>query len=386
MENTENIVPEAQTEDTTQSWSFVTDEEAAAGMAAQQEAPVETQEPEVQQEVQAETPVEAPVDEPQVEQPVQEAPSQETVFDATTDDFVTEQQEDTPYSDQDLESAVFEYLSERLGRQVGSIEDLTAAQQQERQLDERIAAIAQFVEETGRSPQDWFLYQQFNPSEMDDMTAIQVQMASDYPNLSQEEIGLLVGSKYKLDTDLHTEDEIRLSKLQLKMDAEAARKGISSLRETYRAPEVAQQPQAEDSDLFDEQWMTSMRESVNDFQGVEFDLGGDKTFRFGLGNQYKASLAEKQSRLDEYFDPYVREDGSWDYDTLNVHRTILDNFETIAKSIYQQGMSDGKRGIVDQAANVSVQTPNQGNVPETNSLSQQLREAMSGGDKMRTIF
>jgi len=57
MENTENIVPEAQTEDTTQSWSFVTDEEAAAGMAAQQEAPVETQEPEVQQGVQAETPV-----------------------------------------------------------------------------------------------------------------------------------------------------------------------------------------------------------------------------------------------------------------------------------------------------------------------------------------
>ena len=261
MENTENIVPETQTEDTTQSWSFVTDEEAAAGMAAQQQAAAEPQEPEVQQEVQAETPVEAPVDEPQVEQPVQEAPSQETVFDATTDDFVTEQQEDTPYSDQDLESAVFEYLSERLGRQVGSIEDLTAAQQQERQLDERIAAIAQFVEETGRSPQDWFLYQQFNPSEMDDMTAIQVQMASDYPNLSQEEIGLLVGSKYKLDTDLHTEDEIRLSKLQLKMDAEAARKGISSLRETYRAPEVAQQPQAEDSDLFDEQWMTSMRKS-----------------------------------------------------------------------------------------------------------------------------
>jgi hypothetical protein len=386
MENTENIVPEAQTEDTTQSWSFVTDEEAAAGMAAQQEAPVETQEPEVQQRVQAETPVETPVQQPQVEQPVQEAPSQEAFFNATTDDFVSGQQYDNQYSDQDIDSAVFEYLSERLGREIGSIEDLTAAQQQERQLDERIAAIAQFVEETGRSPQDWFLYQQFNPSEMDDMTAIQVQMASDYPNLSQEEIGLLVGSKYKLDTDLHTEDEIRLSRLQLKMDAEAARKGISSLRETYKAPVVTQQPEAEDLDLFDEQWMSSMRQSVDDFQGVEFDIGGDNTFRFGLGNQYKATIAERQARLDEYFDPYVREDGSWDYDTLNMHRTILDNFETIIKSVYQQGMGDGKRGIVDQAANVSVQTPNQGNVPETNSLSQQLREAMSGGDKMRTIF
>ena len=46
--------------------------------------------------------------------------------------------------------------------------------------------------------------------EMDDMTAIQVQMASDYPNLSQEEVNLLISSKYKLDPDLHSEDEVKL--------------------------------------------------------------------------------------------------------------------------------------------------------------------------------
>ena len=75
--------------------------------------------------------------------------------------------------------AVFDFLSERLGFEVNSYEDLLAEeQQQETVLDERLEAIMDFVEETGRSPEDWFIYQQLNPSEMDDVTAIQVQMVA----------------------------------------------------------------------------------------------------------------------------------------------------------------------------------------------------------------
>ena len=48
-------------------------------------------------------------------------------------------------------------------------------QQQESVLDERVEAIARFVQETGRDPQDWFRYQQLNASEMDDMTAVKMQ-------------------------------------------------------------------------------------------------------------------------------------------------------------------------------------------------------------------
>jgi hypothetical protein len=375
MENTDNQEVMNQTEETPSSWSFV--EESEVKEAQQPQAVEAPPTPEAQPE---------PIQENAPEQVQEQTESYE--FDATTDLPVGDDtnQDKKEYREDQIDSAVTEYLSEKLGRDISSLDELFDAQPQQRQLDERIAAIAQFVEETGRSPQDWFLYQQFNPSEMDDMTAIQVQMASDYPNLSQEEIGLLVGSKYKLDTDLHTEDEIRLSKLQLKMDAESARGTISKLRDSYKAPQITEQPEAEDLDLFDEQWMNSMRQSVNDFQGIEFDLGKDKTFRFGLGEKYKSTLQSKQARLDEYFDPYVNQDGSWDYDTLNMHRTLLDNFDTIAKSIYQQGMSDGKRGIVDQAANVSVQTPNQGtNVPTGDPLTKQLTEIMANQNGMKFL-
>lgn len=310
------------------------------------------------------------------EQPTQGAAQQVEQTQETIDSPQPDQGEvsQPKYANEEIEGAVFEFLSEKLGRDVRSFEDLQSQQQEQRELDERISVIADFVEKTGRDPRDWFVYQSMNPSEMDDMTAIQVQMSSDYPNLSQEEIGLLASSKYKLDPDLHSEEEVKLSQLQMKMDASGARKGIEGLRSQYQAPEGKEEVS---SSPIDDKWISSMRSEVDDMDGVRFDLGNGKNFTFGLDKNYKDQLVEKNTRLDEFFDPYVREDGSWDYESLNVHRAVVDNMESIVKSVYRQGMSDGQRGLVDKAANVSAQSPNQGNVQQgPDPLTQQLKEAL----------
>ena len=316
------------------------------------------------------------MNEPAQEQPTQEATQQVEQTQETIDTPQPDQGEvsQPKYANEEIEGAVFEFLSEKLGRDVRSFEDLQSQQQEQRELDERISVIADFVEKTGRDPRDWFVYQSMNPSEMDDMTAIQVQMASDYPNLSQEEVGLLASSKYKLDPDLHSEEEVKLSQLQMKMDASGARKGIEGLRSQYQAPE---QNEAASSSPIDDNWISSMKREVTDMEGIEFDLGNGKNFTFGIDDNYRGQLADKNARLDEYFDPYVREDGSWDYESLNVHRAVVDNMESIVKSVYRQGMSDGQRGLVDKAANVSAQSPNQGNVQQgPDPLIQQLKEAL----------
>ena len=59
------------------------------------------------------------------------------------------QQEQPEYSQEDIESAVLNYASERLGMQIESFDQLQGAQQQTA-LDERVAKIAEFVETTGR--------------------------------------------------------------------------------------------------------------------------------------------------------------------------------------------------------------------------------------------
>ena len=331
-------------------WSFAEPEEV---LQAQQ-----AEEPTIESDQQETETVEAEID--------QEMPSEE----GSQSEYIED------YDQDEVEGAVLEYLSERLGVEVDSLDQLMEVEQQQAELDERIEVIMDFVEQTGRDPQDWFVYQQLNPSEMDDVTAIQVQLSSDYPNLAQDEIVTLMNNKYKLDPDLHSEEEVKVSQLQLKIDAQNAREAIDELREQYAAPEQVEGEEL--GNLFDEEWYRSMEHETEALDGVEFDLGNGQSFTFGLNDSYKNELVEKNTRLDEYFDPYVQRDGSWDYDKLNVHRAVIDNMEQIVQAVYKQGMSDGQRGIVNQAANVGVPSPNQGGQNQEDALSKQLREALGG--------
>ena len=347
------MTPEAQVEETS-GISFIDD---AVVEQAQQE------------QVQDQTPEPQAPEQPAPEQPQEQAEPETSGY----EENYRVDLEDNPVDE--LEAEVLNYLSDRLGREFTSFDALTPQEQQQRELDERIEAIAEFVQDTGRSPQDWFVYQQLNPENMDDATAIKFQMARDYPDLDVQEIDLLMGSKYKLDPNLHTEDEVKLSQLQLKMDATQARNGINELRQKYRAPEVQQSEDIESP--FDDQWYSAMQKKTENLDGVEFDLGNGRSFTFGLNDRYRGELVEKNSRLDEFFDPYVQEDGNWDYDKLNVHRAVIDNMEQIVQSVYKQGMADGQRGIVNQAANVNASSPNQGaGQPEASPLADQLRNAL----------
>ena len=339
-------------------------EDLSASMATEQEPQVETTEP-----------VAEPVAEPAPE-PAVEAQPQESLY---VDPEAAPTEETQEYTDSDYEEAVLSYMSERLGREFSSFDDFSTPQQ--KALDERIESIARFVEETGRSPQDWFAYQSLNPSEMDDVTAIRVSMASEYPSLSAEELNVLVNSKYKLDPDLNSEEEVRLAQVQLKVDAQNAKQKIEELRSQYQAPEVKQSENAEP--IVDEAWVSQMSREVDQMTGLEFDLGNDKSFTFGLDDAYKSQLKQKNARLDEYFDPYVNDDGNWDYDKLSAHRAVVDNIDAIVASAYKQGLGDGQRTLVDRAANVQSQTPTETGANQSNPLTDQLKQIMLGqGGKM----
>ena len=102
-----------------------------------------------------------------------------------------------------------------------------------------------------------------------------------------------------------------------------------------------------------------------------------------LKNQYKTRLREVNSRPEDYLDPYIREDGSWDYDMLSSHRAVIDNIDKIVSSAYRQGMSDGQRGIVDKAANVQAQTPQVGQQNQNaDPVISQLKQIMGDGGRM----
>jgi len=331
---------------------------------------------------------EAPQQEPQ---PVQEEPTQESHYvDPEAAPMNTEAQPEVEqsntqpeYSQQDIEQAVLEYASERLGMQIESFDQLQGAQQQQSALDERVAKIAEFVETTGRGPEDWFRYQSLNPSEMDDLTAVRVSLASDYPNLSSQEIGLLVRNSYKLDPEKHDSEAVQLSQLQLKVDAQKARQDISELRDRYMAPTEDRQTL---DPIVDEQWVQSMGQQVDGLTGLEFDLGNDKSFTFGFNDDHRSGIKNGNANIEEFFDPFLNEDGSFNMDALSTHMAVTQNIDSIVKAAYQQGMGDGQRGLVDKAANVSTASPNQGGqMNASNPLSDQVRDIMRNGSSGLTF-
>jgi hypothetical protein len=330
-------------------------------------------------------PTAEPTPEPAVEPEVTMTPEPEAQPDPVMDQSSLNTNPEPEMSEQEFEAAIASYVSERLGVSVDSIEQLAAflEAQQAPSIDERVKAIADFVEETGRDPYDWFRYQSINPSEMDDLSAVKMQLAVDYPNLSNEDINLLVASKYKVDEDIFSDDEVRLAKIQLKIDADKAKRDIEMLRENYRMPVKQEEPQEyEVQSPIDENWVRTMSQEVDALEALTFDLNGQE-FNFGLNDQYKSSLKDKNARLDEFFDQYVDESGSWDFETLNAHRALLDNIDEIASAIYKQGLSDGQRNLVEKAANVDVTSPRVAESKNADSVAAQIFNYLNGNDGLR---
>ena len=343
-----------------------------------QEAPVENVQPDVQEVVQEQ---------------VQQEPTPEPVEETTQPEAAVEEPQSSlqeeEISEEEMEAAMLSYLSERLGREVSSLDEIQGTQDTSVEIDERVAAINEFVRQTGRDPQDWFTYQAMNPSEMDDIGAVKAQLRTQYGDLSDSDLNLLLNNKYKLDAELYEENEVRLAQIQLKMDADKARQEIETLRSQYQTPVKQEQPvqQEEPEGIVNDEWLNSMSAEVDALDGIEFQVAKDKAFTFGLEDNYKSQLKSKNENIEDFFSEYVNNKGQWDFEKWNMHQAVLDNIETIVKTAYQQGLGEGQRGLVDKAANVQYQQPNEAtntgqNVP---SIEDQVRQALGLNDNGLTF-
>ncbi len=263
---------------------------------------------------------------------------------------------------------VIGFLSERLGRTINSFDELSGYinKPQSVEIDERVKAINEFVRTTKRNPEDWFKYQSYDPDAMDEVSLIKASMALEHPNLSAKEIDILAKSKYKIGKeDFMDDDELELHKLTLKVDADMARKKIQQVRDDFAAPSESD----DNYNPFDDQWMSNMTRNANEIEALEFSLPNGETFSYGIDEKYRPQLIESNRRIDEFFDQYV-ENGDWNFEKLNAHRTLIDNIDKIVASAYNQGISAGQRGVVTAQANVSV--PNARQMPVTPSSSDKV--------------
>jgi hypothetical protein len=343
-----------------------------------------------------------PMQQPESES-VQQEPNMESESEQMTSEPVLEKKQEEvtvkqPQSSlsgetpsEDIEARMFELLSEKLGRQITSLDEIQGTQNTSVDIDERVAAINEFVKNTGRNPEDWFTYQSMNPSEMDDLGAVKAQLKNQYSGLSSADIDLLIENKYNLDADIYDENEVRLSQIQLKIDADKARQEIEGLRSQFAAPvkkdEVREAVVEEPESFIDDNWLNTMSAEVDALDGIEFEVSKDKSFTFGLDDSYKSTLKSKNENIEDFFSAYTDSKGQWNFEKWNMHQAVLDNIETIVKTAYQQGLGEGQRALVEKAANVQHQQPSQAGNPEGNvkSIEDQIRQAFGMNDNGLTF-
>ena len=92
-----------------------------------------------------------------------------------------------------------------------------------------------------------------------------------------------------MNPDEFSEDEIKVSALQLKIDGTDARKNIEEIRNTYAAPAKAESSEQPKESYFNQDWMNNMQRETKEFEGLEFDLGNGKNFNFGVGEGWLIS-------------------------------------------------------------------------------------------------
>ena len=288
-------------------------------------------------------------------------------------------QDDEPTEEETL-SFIDSFLQERYG---SGLEDILSQQSNNVDIDERLLPILQFVKDTGRSPEDWFRYQMLNPTEMDDLSAVRMQISTEYPELSTQEINDLIESKYKIGDDYLDEKEQKLGQLQLKIDANKARREIDGLRSNYLArTETGNATSNEVESIVDDNWLQEMSSEVDALEGIDFEISAGKTFTFGLNDSYKNNLKSKNAQLDSFFDQYIGQNGQWNHELFSMHRTVVDNIDEIVKAVYSQGLSDGQRKIVQNVANIDSSQPNVGPGGQRNSLLEQIENIMGQNDSM----
>ena len=64
---------------------------------------------------------------------------------------------------------------------------------------------------------------------------------------------------------------------------------------------------------------------------------------------------------------------------------VRDNIDKIVSSAYTQGLSDGQRGIVDKAANISTKSPVVGGQNNSSPLADQVKQIMNSNSNKMTF-
>tara|TARA_Y100000004_G_scaffold27734_2_gene28431 strand:+ start:3028 stop:4209 length:1182 start_codon:yes stop_codon:yes gene_type:complete len=342
-----------------------------------------TPEQEVEQE--QETPMEM----------TQEEESPQEIIESSLKSDSHEEQGDQEAESQEYEDDSYDKTLSTLNETYGTdydnldelLDDLEAEKNDVGFANEQIEELNRFVSETGRSPQDFFKTQTQNYDEMSDSNIIKEYLSLENPELTQKEIDLFFDSTYKLDENKYNSEETELGKVHLKRDVSKARQELKELQQEYWSPEKNEDGYSEEEfqqiqqeqDQARETFYNDMDKELDDIDSLTFEINeSGETFNYQLTEEDKQVVGEAISNLDDFFDPYMDEDGNIDKESLALDIMAMKLQGKIIKSVASQYRSKGSEQVLRDIKNPSFEPAKVTDNKEGNSIGDQIGKQIFG--------
>lgn len=330
-----------------------------------------------QQEVQAETQVEAPqqetTQETQQETTNEETnePSNDEVIDLTTD-------------------VALEQLQEELGRPI-TLEEIRTAMDTANAnpfANDEVSQLNKFIQETGRTAQDYYRTQATDYSSMSDIDVVRELYRQADPDMPQDELDAMLDVNYKLggEDDGYSSKELLAAKAQLRKDAKNARGQFEQIKKDYLTPiqsNSSNQPSETDIAAFKESVVSEGNQLGDfEFEGVDW--------KFGVADDMRQLAVETVSSMSpQELSYYADENGNINYFEAVAEKAVVQNLDTIVKNAIEHGRDLERESQVKDRKNINIpeqQAPAQTTKTYDQKVVDALRQSMgrSGGLKIQT--
>lgn len=313
--------------------------------------------------------------EPEQTEVVEESVVNDTTTEETTvEETTTEEVKEEEAAPAELsEEQVLSYIGKRYGREINSLEELTAAREEAEELPEDVAAYFKYKKETGRGIEDYVKLQRDFSSMNPDTLLREYLTITEGEGLDAEDIDSLM-EEYSFDEELDDEAVIKKTKLAKKKAIAKAKKFFNEQKELYKQPlesSSAANPQAQEEVQAYRQYLESVKTQqeeaevkrnwfiketdkvfTDDFKGFNFILD-DKTVTFAPGDTQ--SIRKNQESVMNFVNKYLDDKGLIK-DAAGYHRAlaIAMNPDKFAKFFYEQGKSSATEDVMRKTKNINM--------------------------------
>lgn len=266
------------------------------------------------------------------------------------------------------DSTALKYLSEKLGKEIQSFEDLKPAEKVVNPLDNDpyLKRLYEWREKTGRPLEDWIKYQK-DYNSIQDLDVAREFLQYEYPTLEENEIELELRKYIPNDND--DDDDIALKKLELKKYATKGREVLSKFvtelgeplstinypQEVLADLELAKQVkgQLQNSQVMQQEYIKGIVNATNGLNSFKLNLSDTVTLDYKLPEQSKKEIPT----LIETMPHWRFEDGSWNHQAVVEDAVKIKHFNDIIKLVYEQGLNAGKEELLSNTKNTTFSQP-----------------------------